>query len=169
MPASPRLPRYRVVLIAVDFSPASQSALDRGFDLARRVGARVELVHVSPRILPSLPFSRANRATAERLHREAAAEAKRVLASLVPAKAGVAVHPKVLRGRPDLEILAHARRVRADLIVLANRGHGIAETLLLGSTAESVLRRATLPVLLVPAARPHRRARDARPAPARSR
>jgi nucleotide-binding universal stress UspA family protein len=50
---------------------------------------------------------------------------------------------------PAGEILAESARWGADLIVMGTHGrHGLAH-LILGSVAEGVLRRATVPVLLV--------------------
>jgi nucleotide-binding universal stress UspA family protein len=47
-------------------------------------------------------------------------------------------------------IIARARTVQADLVVLATRGQGALERALLGSVASGVARRARCPVLLVP-------------------
>jgi nucleotide-binding universal stress UspA family protein len=66
----------------------------------------------------------------------------------------VSLATRILVGEPRLQphdsILEHARRIRADLIVLGNRGQNVTERLLLGSTADRVLRMSPVPVLLVP-------------------
>ena len=54
-----------------------------------------------------------------------------------------------MRGRPDQAILAEARRIRADAIVMGSHGHTSVGELLLGSTAHRVVQRAMIPVLLV--------------------
>jgi nucleotide-binding universal stress UspA family protein len=56
----------------------------------------------------------------------------------------------VTEGTPADDILKAAGRRRADLIVLGTRGAGNVARLLLGSTAQRVLRRARVPVLTVP-------------------
>ena len=53
-------------------------------------------------------------------------------------------------GRPHLVINEIARECRADLIVINLHGKGKLERVLLGSTAERVIRTATLPVLSLP-------------------
>ena len=51
-------------------------------------------------------------------------------------------------GRPYEEIVRVAREIGADLIVLSTRGHSELKHLLLGSTAERVVRNAPCPVLV---------------------
>ncbi len=60
------------------------------------------------------------------------------------------VETRVLEGDPARTIVDVAAREKAGLLVLGKRGHNPLTELLLGSTAERVLRRATVPVLMVP-------------------
>lgn len=55
----------------------------------------------------------------------------------------------VEQGVPDVEILETARRHAVDMIVLGTHGHSGFKHLLLGSTAERVVRAAHCPVLTV--------------------
>jgi nucleotide-binding universal stress UspA family protein len=52
-------------------------------------------------------------------------------------------------GRPDEVILRAAERLEADLIVSGTRGRSGLAHVLLGSTAERVLRRANVPVVVI--------------------
>jgi len=54
----------------------------------------------------------------------------------------------IRRGRPYEEIVRLAREIDVDLIVLSTRGHSGLKHLLLGSTAERVVRYAPCPVLI---------------------
>lgn len=54
---------------------------------------------------------------------------------------------EVLCGQPDLVLLEAAAAEKADALVIGRRGRGLSDRLL-GSVAESLTRRATLPVLL---------------------
>jgi nucleotide-binding universal stress UspA family protein len=65
-------------------------------------------------------------------------------------KARVAVTYSVRTGKPFHEIATAAREDRADLIVLATHGYTRVNRVLLGSTAERVVRYASCPVLTVP-------------------
>jgi nucleotide-binding universal stress UspA family protein len=155
------LPRRtsRIIAVGIDFAPGGRAALARAAKLAAELGARLDLVHVVPRARPALPFSAANREVVRRLAREEIAAARARLEAWRPRARGLEVRTHVLVGAPAERLLAHARRARAELLVLANRGHGSWEELLIGSTAERVARRATLPVLLIPVPRPRRRRR----------
>ena len=66
---------------------------------------------------------------------------------------------EVLCGQPDLALLEAAEAEKADAIVLGRRGRGLSRRLL-GSVAQSLTRRATIPVLLAGSAP---RAGDAAP------
>jgi nucleotide-binding universal stress UspA family protein len=54
-----------------------------------------------------------------------------------------------LAGHPHQELTKYAVVQRMDLIVLGVRGHGLVETLLVGSTTDRVVREAPCPVLTV--------------------
>lgn len=63
--------------------------------------------------------------------------------------AGLKSRVIVKLGEPFSEIIKAADEVDASLIVIGHRGHSRAEELLLGSTAEKVIRKCKKPVLLV--------------------
>ena len=56
---------------------------------------------------------------------------------------------KVLVGRPFREVIAYARDTTIDLIVLGNHGRGGLSWVLMGSTAEKIVRKAPCPVLTI--------------------
>ncbi len=56
----------------------------------------------------------------------------------------------VKQGVPEEHILAQAIQRQADLIVIGSHGHGAIAEALMGSTARRVLRRSTIPVVVVP-------------------
>jgi nucleotide-binding universal stress UspA family protein len=58
------------------------------------------------------------------------------------------VEAVVLHGRPATAIVDHARQMRADLIVIASRGHGTIGSMLLGSVSSEVVDHAPSPVLV---------------------
>ena len=63
--------------------------------------------------------------------------------------AGVEVQPELLLGLPSQTILEAAKASSADLIVVGTLGSTGIEHMLLGSTAERVVQRATCPVLTI--------------------
>jgi nucleotide-binding universal stress UspA family protein len=78
-------------------------------------------------------------------------ELKGDLAGLVPEEARnwCEIKAVCLAGKPYKELLKYAALNAIDLIVLGVRGHGLVETLFLGSTTDRVSRRSTCPVLSV--------------------
>jgi nucleotide-binding universal stress UspA family protein len=87
-------------------------------------------------------------ATAERIHDEAD-EYLATTAEMLAAQ-GVRTTHAVADGPPAEEILRAAEQERADLIAMTTRGRGGFERLILGSVADEVLRKALLPVFLLP-------------------
>lgn len=63
----------------------------------------------------------------------------------------VTVETRCQQGSPVPLILAHAKELGADYIVLGSHGHTALYDLVVGSTASGVLKRATCPVVVVPA------------------
>jgi nucleotide-binding universal stress UspA family protein len=73
--------------------------------------------------------------------------AREKLASIAKSLVGCAVETVVSHGRPDVAILDTAESAKADLIVMGTRGRTGLAHVVLGSTAERVLRRSHLPVV----------------------
>jgi nucleotide-binding universal stress UspA family protein len=61
---------------------------------------------------------------------------------------GLNVEAIVLRGRPATAIVDQARGMQADLVVVGSRGHGMIESMLLGSVSAEVIDHASAPVLV---------------------
>lgn len=137
---------WRRILVPVDFSPRSQLAVRYAGGLARKVGAAVELLFV----VEPAPFYSGLEYTPltidnVRLADIAEGRLRKLAATLLPvgAQAGVAVR----QGRAPTEILAHARARDVDLIIVPTHGYSGLERLLMGSTAERLVRHAPCPVL----------------------
>lgn len=131
------------ILVATDFSELGQLAVDTAFALADKLDSKVHLVHVftlqDASETPSLAFEAMQNAELSE-KRKLSAIADRFCAS------GRVGEVKTRNGEPAPMILLTAEEVDADLIVLGTSGrHGLGR-LILGSTAESVLRQARCPV-----------------------
>ena len=141
---------YDVIVVGIDFSAPSREALARAADLAARVGARLEIIHVVRRFKAALPFSKGNRAKVAQIQKAEIARARSKLEKWKPRRRGLEVRAHVRTGVPSEGIIKHAEQIGADLIVLSNLGHNSFEEILIGSTAERCLRATRVPVLLVP-------------------
>lgn len=62
---------------------------------------------------------------------------------------GVAAEGKIVSGEPAESIVAAARELAADLIVMATHGHSEVRHVFMGSVTEDVVRSSSTPVLLV--------------------
>ena len=135
------------ILVPLDFSPASTQALDYAVWLAKQFRAAIHLVHVYPPDEASsvpgaahLLFETAK--TIERLNEELTGIHRKHVPAFRPENCHIRA------GRPYEQIINLAREINADLIALSTRGHSGLKHLLLGSTAERVVRNAPCPVLV---------------------
>lgn len=133
---------FRSVLAPIDLTPGSDRVLGRLALLPLADGARLTLLHVVPESLPATQQRRA-----ERDAKKALAEEVRHLAKSLPR--AVSITPIVATGAAAKEIAAHASAVKAELIVMGRGGGRAFRDVFLGSTAERVIRRGQLPVLVV--------------------
>jgi len=139
------------ILCPVDFSDASQHAIDHALAVARWYGARITALHAcGPR--RGSGSTGAEREPAIDLE---CVEARRLGTEVVAAfhaahAMGVDVDVVVHAGHPVTEILECAVSTSADLIVMGTHGSGGFEHLVLGSVTEKVLRKAGCPVFTVP-------------------
>jgi len=138
----------REILVPVDFSEASRTALAHAAYIAERTKANLDVVHVwqTPAFAP--PAESGFSSLSEHIE----ANAKQELDAFVQEARdrGIAIRSALLgSGIPSATILEIAERQRYDLIALGTHGRtGIAHTLL-GSVAERVALRAPCPVLTV--------------------
>jgi universal stress protein A len=139
------------ILVPTDFTESSSIALRAAIQLGHRFGAAVELLHVDteatllvppPGDLIALPIDVAElmRKSVERLG-ELAADVRRT---------GLVCTTATEVGTTHTEIVEHAQRIGAQLIVMGTHGrHGLGHVLV-GSIAEKVVQHATCPVLVIP-------------------
>jgi nucleotide-binding universal stress UspA family protein len=145
---------YRKIVVAVDGSALSTTALQHALELSKAVGAEITAVTVTE---PSMVMSPAIdmvavdvTALTEQMEAAKAETAKAVLQdakALAGASTIEAIH---LAGRYPAEgILEAANSAKADLVVMGSHGRRGLGRLLLGSQAAEVLSRSTIPVLIV--------------------
>jgi nucleotide-binding universal stress UspA family protein len=140
----------RTILCAIDFSADSRQALRTALAIVSHHPAHIVALHV-------IDLALAHAAAAAKMGEGLKAETASALRRFVEAEVRrSAVDPtlsvEVRVGLPEREVLARARDCRADLIVTGTCGLSGATKVFFGSVAEKILRRAEVPVLLVPAA-----------------
>lgn len=149
-PARTPIPLVRSVLVATDLSDVGNAAVPHAYSLVRRPTGQVELCHVHERPLASPAFVMPDRPSLPPQDRR---ELELQLAGLIPAQAaelGITSHATVIEGGSAAEqILAAARRLGVDAIVVASHGRGGISRALMGSVAEAVVRGSERPVYVV--------------------
>jgi nucleotide-binding universal stress UspA family protein len=136
----------KTILVATDFSPPSDHAMQMAALIARGQNAKLIIVHVL-----DLPVAYSESPLVYTFATEEVASAERELAKAVPSDPLVVCEHKLLKGDTAACILQAADDFHVDLIVLGTHGHTGAMHVLGGSVAEKVLRHATCPVLAVKA------------------
>ncbi len=133
--------RIQHVLVPLDFSGKSRQALRYAVPIAQKFSAKIHLVHILP------PPGKAELPDLARIKFTALKRLGEMAAELLPPRlrAGNAV----LVGKPAEQILQLAEKNNIDLIVLTTKGRSGLARVIVGSTAESIMRHASCPVLSV--------------------
>lgn len=140
----------RSVLVPVDFSALSESALQRAKQIALQFGSKLSVLHVVEPLIHPVEYAivplemeeinvkqvKERQARLDALRQELEAE-------------GLDCRAEVKLGKPWHAIVDHAKRVKADLIIIPTHGHTGPRHLLMGSTAERVVQHAPCAVLVV--------------------
>lgn len=135
------------ILLPIDGDPGTEQAIAYTIATADEVGATVHALYViKESVYGSYDGDKKMQAEIKRDGRDAL---KQVRVAARPTD--VLVETALRYGPPTTEILAAAQDVDADAIVMPTHGRTGLDRLLMGSLAESVIRRATIPVTTVTA------------------
>ncbi|MFQ5740982.1 MAG: universal stress protein [Acidobacteriota bacterium] len=144
----------RTILLPTDFSEPADRARPHAFELARRFGAEVTLLHVRTlysddpqRIAEEMPTPAADHVFHRKMNR-------------LPAEMSANVRVKTALVRevsPAEGILDYLSEQETDLLVMGTHGRTGLTHFLLGSVAERIVRHAPCPVLTIGHAREHYR------------
>jgi nucleotide-binding universal stress UspA family protein len=142
------------ILVTLDGSPLSESALEPALELGRPWGAKTTVAHLTeyPRHTESVYLPDAVEAiehTLEEGRAKAEAELNTVVGSLVAAGHVTDRISRVVNHIAE-GIIECADEVDADAIVMASHGRGGVRRLALGSVTDKVLRGTERPVLIIP-------------------
>jgi len=136
------------VLIAINSGPLAVHAANVGMELARSLKAELAFVHV---IGEPSEIGADGGVSEEEAIRTAKDDGKDLIAAIrqrAPEQAALEFMPI---GRPSIEIVKAAKEWPANLIVIGSHGRGGIQRVVLGSVAESVMRNAPCPVMVVKA------------------
>ena len=143
------------IVTAVDFSNATPAVMEIAISLAKSFNAELQLLHViepEPTFV-TYGFSVTEYPAMASFRDETIRRAKaRMEELLTQARKDVPrVVSHITEGSPLLELLKQVKQSAADFVVIGSHGHGVLGSLLLGSVAEGMVRKAAVPTLIVPA------------------
>jgi nucleotide-binding universal stress UspA family protein len=146
----------KLIVALIDFSEVTSDLITLTGKLARAMNSKVVLLHVA---MPDADFvkgkerkdeSRKGIASDLRRRRRALEIMELQLKKLGIEAMALMVRGDSPRGNPVGKILEEIDRLSPDLILLGSHGGGRLHRLLIGGVTDAVVRKARLPVLLVP-------------------
>lgn len=141
------MPSFKTLLCPVDFSQMSRAVLDYAVFMAQSHQAQLKLIHVVDQLHGFDSYKILHMTAIEITHemeRQARTQLKELVATLpIPATFDIRF------GRAADEIVIQAKEDEVELIVMGSHGRSGISHLLVGSVAESVVRHAPCPVLVV--------------------
>lgn len=150
-------PVYKLV-VGIDYHAASEKGLELAFDIALSRESQIYALTVAQGHAPGRPMKESEEME-KTFHDEAQQNLEKYLAGRLAEleKKGARLNRKrvgaaVDFGTPAASILALARSIQADLVIVGTHSRTGLERLVLGSVAQEVLRGASCPVLVAHAA-----------------
>lgn len=146
LPARATSSQLKKILVATDFSECSRKAVDYAASFGRQFDAEVVILHV---LEPGPPQFRIFEAML--MDSSLREEALKSLQECRPELSSTLKLTTLLRdGSPPFKaIVTVAEELKADLIVIGNHGRKPLERMIIGNTAEKVVRLAPCPVLVI--------------------
>lgn len=147
---------YERVLVPLDGSELAETVLPYVEELARKLGSEVVLLHVVPSIesllsVPIDPVGPPVAVDAVEIHAAAVKSGDEYLTGMKSRveAAGVKVTTEIAEGGAESAILEYMERARPSLIAMATHGRGGFKRMVLGSVADAIVRKSTVPMLLI--------------------
>ena len=139
--------KIKKILLPIDFSQKSTKLNDSAFDLAKQNGAGLVGLYVLP--FHPVQAYHPDRAAQEKM----LADAKKFLEKQKKAavKKGILFQSKILKGSPGRAIVDFAsnKKNKIDIIVISSQNMGTVKEKFLGSVANHVVHKSSVPVFLV--------------------
>ena len=139
------------ILVAVDFSAVSGKMLAAVREIPRGDGLKVFLVHVAEPDPEFVGWETGPDVVRDQVAAEFQRERRDVEAMAAELRAdGIDATALVVQGPTVATILDEVERRGAELLIVGSHGHGAAYDLTVGSVSAGVIRKTSVPVLVVP-------------------
>lgn len=136
---------YQKILVPLENSSIDGLIIDHVSNLAKFCKAKLILVHVADGFVArnqnTLNLADSEEMQVDRAYLESKASELR--------EKGLEVDAKLLCGEPAAELLKLIEREKCDLIAMATHGHRLLADLILGSVADNIRHRTSVPVLML--------------------
>jgi len=142
---------FQKILVTLDGSEFAERALGPAAQIAKEFHSKITLLRIpviEAQVAAPYGIGLPSEPDVKRSHDEAESYLYSIQMRLLGS--GVAARTEVVSGVPADVILDVAEAERIDLIVMSTHGRSGLSRLFYGSVAESVLRGASIPVLLIP-------------------
>jgi nucleotide-binding universal stress UspA family protein len=138
--------RQKKILVPVDFTPSSESAIAVALNFAAMHSAEMVLLHIVEASAPMAEFF----ADGDLMEKKRAYSLK-MLDKLVEQHQGApaGVSRMIMEGKPYKEILKASEEIAAEMIVMGTWGSHAVESGMIGSNVNKVVRGAKIPVVTV--------------------
>lgn len=143
-------PEINKIVVPLDFSEHSYAALPFVANFAKSFGAEVHFVHIVDQRIHPAYYVMGEQSILQifpDIMKKSDAKLREFASDALPSNIKVAT--SVREGSPHSEIIKYANKEKAGLIMMATHGLSGLEKLLIGSTAEKVVRKASCPVFTV--------------------
>ncbi len=142
---------YKKILVPIDGSDLSKKALKNALSLAKTFGSNVFILHVNENIPASwgMPGLEGIEVSQEQIQQQLEKSAEEMVEEYkkISMNNGIDAKSGIILGNPANEIIEASKDY--DLIVMGTHGKGGLLHLLIGGTAEKVVRHACCPVFLI--------------------
>lgn len=139
------------IIVAIDLSEASTSILKEAFDFAESLNAKVTLISIISMYVDYLHSDMSLLPTQwEEIYENQKKHAINELNKIKESHTNLAIDTYAAVGNAKFDILEYATSNNANYIIMGTHGRTGLSHMVLGSTAEYVVRHATIPVLIIP-------------------
>jgi nucleotide-binding universal stress UspA family protein len=141
----------KTILVPCDFSQTALHAFSFALDVAERSEAVIHLVHVIdvPTVYDAafVPAAPIDTILYSALEAKAEEEFRKIIDK--HRSSGIHIEAKLTYGAPETALLDYIQAVGVDVVIMGSHGARGLRELLIGSTAEKIIRHASVPVMVI--------------------
>jgi nucleotide-binding universal stress UspA family protein len=137
--------------VGIDFSDAKTPVIEAAIELAKPLGATLHLIHIISPVPSFVGYAEYAYPGIDEREAELEAEKKKVQGAVDDLHArGIDAHGYMKEMETVAGLIEFAKHHDADLLIVGSHSRNFLSRVLLGSTAEGVIRKSEIPVLVVP-------------------